>query len=116
MVDAILCPAGPGSAPPHDQSKYWSYTSQWNMLEYPAAVFPVTRVDPNVDTKDDDYVPINEKDRFNHHLYPGPGLYADAPVCLQIVTRRFEDEKCLAVVKRVEEILTLAKSVQKSKL
>jgi amidase len=28
MVDAILCPVGPGVAPVHNTSKYWGYTSQ----------------------------------------------------------------------------------------
>lgn len=40
-VDVILCPVGPGAAPPLETAKYWSYTSQWNLLDYPAAVFPV---------------------------------------------------------------------------
>ena len=40
-VDIILCPAGPGAAPPLNCSRYWCYTSQWNLLDYPALVFPV---------------------------------------------------------------------------
>lgn len=102
IVDAILCPAGPGPAPPHGQAKYWSYTSQWNILEYPGAVFPVTTVDPKLDAKDESYVPINEKDRFQYELY-SPEKYVDAPVSLQVVTRRFEDEKCLAVLEAIEK-------------
>lgn len=53
-VDAILCPAGPGAAPPLGNAKYWSYTSQWNMLEYPGAVFPVSTVDQEVDVEEKD--------------------------------------------------------------
>ncbi len=67
-VDVILCPVSPGAAPPIDCSRYWGYTSQWNLLDYPAAVFPVTRVDPEMDAKDEDYVPLNEKDEYNHEL------------------------------------------------
>jgi len=44
MVDVILCPAGPGVAPKIDTSKWWGYTSQWNLLDYPAIVFPVDKV------------------------------------------------------------------------
>lgn len=102
IVDAILCPAGPGPAPPHGQAKYWSYTSQWNILEYPGAVFPVTTVDPKLDAKDENYAPINEQDRFQYELY-SPEKYVDAPVSLQVVTRRFEDEKCLAVLEIIEK-------------
>lgn len=49
MVDAILCPVGPGVAPRHNTAKYWPYTSQWNLLDYPAVSFPVCKVDREVD-------------------------------------------------------------------
>lgn len=104
VVDAILCPTGPGAAPPHGNAKYWSYTSQWNLLEYAAAVFPVTTVDVERDVKDIDYVPKNEKDKFNYELYT-PETYVNAPVGLQIVTRRWEEEKCLAVLKEIEQAM-----------
>lgn len=41
-VDVILCPAGPGAAPPLDCARYWGYTSQWNLLDYSALTFPVS--------------------------------------------------------------------------
>ncbi|KAF9875725.1 acetamidase [Colletotrichum karsti] len=101
-VDAILCPVGPGCAPPHDSAKYWSYTSQWNLLDYPAVSFPVTQVDQRLDIAEDGYTPQNPDDKFNHELYTGPGRYRDAPVSLQLVTRRYEDEKCLGILRRME--------------
>lgn len=67
-VDVILCPVGPGAAPLLNNSKYWCYTSQWNLLDYPALVFPVSRVDPQVDVVDDHYKALNEKDEFNYKL------------------------------------------------
>ena len=67
-IDVILCPAGPGAAPPLDCSRYWGYTSQWNLLDYAALVFPVTAVDPLVDLRDGKYVPRNEQDQYNHDL------------------------------------------------
>ena len=104
-VDAVLCPAGPGCAPPHDQARYWSYTSQWNLVEYPAVVFPVGRVDPGIDRPDTMYEPQNQDDAFNHALYTGPERYKDAPIALQLVTKRFEDEKCIGVLRKVEACL-----------
>ena len=68
LVDVILCPAGSGVALPIGCSRYWGYTSQWNLLDYPALVFPVTVVDPLIDTVDEDYVPVNEQDEYNHNL------------------------------------------------
>lgn len=68
MVDVILCPVGPGAAPPIDHAKYWGYTSQWNLLDYPALVFPVSKVDPELDAVEEGYKPMNEKDEFNYKL------------------------------------------------
>ncbi len=107
VIDAILCPVGPGAAPPHGNSKYWSYTSQWNLLEYPAVAFPVTTVDQKADVPGKewkDYEPRNKSDRFNYELYDVK-RYVDAPVGLQVVTRRFEDEKCLAVLEVIERAM-----------
>jgi amidase len=67
-VDVILCPVGPGAAPPLDCARYWGYTSQWNLLDYPALVFPVGTVDVEADKKEEGYEPRNEKDRYNYEL------------------------------------------------
>jgi amidase len=32
-------------------SRYTNYTTVWNALDYPAAIFPVTTVNPNLDAK-----------------------------------------------------------------
>ena len=93
-VDVILCPVGPGAAPPLDCARYWGYTAQWNLLDYPALIFPVTKVDLTVDVVDQSYTPMNEKDEYNHQLWKsGPEKYKGAPVSLQLVGRRYEDEK-----------------------
>ena len=68
IIDVILCPACPGVAPSLDTSRYWGYVSQWNLLDYPALVFPVTTVDPALDERDEGYEPKNEQDRYNHEL------------------------------------------------
>ena len=81
MMDAILCPAGPGAAPLLETARWWGYTSQcrlmlnigtWssdqyvgNLLDYPAAIFPVSVVDPMVDIADESYRPRNAKDEYN---------------------------------------------------
>lgn len=102
-VDVILAPAGPGAAPPLEHARYWGYTAQWNLLDYPAAVFPVTRVDAALDPADTAYRPMNEQDRWNHALYTGPERYKHAPIGLQVVGRRFEDEMVLQAVRRIEK-------------
>ncbi|KGQ01950.1 hypothetical protein PAAG_11341 [Paracoccidioides lutzii Pb01] len=104
-VDLILCPATPGCAPPHETSRYWGYTAQWNLLDYPGVVFPVTTVDPAADLRDENYQPRNEKDLYNHDLYTGPERYERAPVSLQLVGRRFCDEKVIAGLEAIEKVM-----------
>lgn len=100
----ILCPAIPGAAPPHECARYWPYTAHWNLLDYPAAVFPVTFVDPVKDKRDETYTPMNEQDRFNHDLYMAE-WYVGAPVSLQVVGRRHFDEKVMAALKLIEQAM-----------
>ena len=91
MVDVILCPVSPGSAPKIDTAKWWGYTSQWNLLDYPALVFPVDKVDVEKDGAKETYEPRNEKDKFNWDLWEKYGAegYKDAPISLQLVGRRY---------------------------
>ncbi|SCV36201.1 related to general amidase [Fusarium fujikuroi] len=103
-VDVILCPPSFGSAPPHEQSRYWGYTSQWNLLDYPGAVFPVTKVDPAVDVKDEGYPPKNDMDRFVWEMYDGEKMKG-SPVNLQVVGRRQEEEKVLAALEEIERAM-----------
>ncbi|RSL91426.1 hypothetical protein CEP52_014261 [Fusarium oligoseptatum] len=103
-VDVILCPPSFGAATPHDQSRYWGYTAHWNLLDYPAAVFPVTTVDPVKDVKNTEYVPKNDQDKFVYDMY-SPEKYKDAPVSLQVVGRRQYDEKVLAALKEIEHAM-----------
>ncbi|KAI9733086.1 MAG: hypothetical protein M1834_003633 [Cirrosporium novae-zelandiae] len=106
MVDVIICPVGPGAAPPHDQARYWGYTSQWNLLDYPAVVFPVSQVDPAIDKVEEGYKPMNESDEFNYKLYE-PEKYRDAPISLQLVGRRYDDEKVIEALEFIKDSIKL---------
>jgi Asp-tRNA(Asn)/Glu-tRNA(Gln) amidotransferase A subunit family amidase len=57
-----------------------------------------------LDLKDESYVPRNKQDRFHWELYE-KDRYVEAPVGLQIVTRRFENEKYLAVLEVMERAM-----------
>ncbi|EKJ69184.1 hypothetical protein FPSE_10615 [Fusarium pseudograminearum CS3096] len=103
-VDVILCPPYFGAASPHEQSRYWGYTAHWNLLDYPAAVFPVTTVDPSKDPKDVNYVPKNDDDRFVYDQYD-PEKFAGMPISLQIVGRRQYDEKVLSALREIEHAM-----------
>ncbi|CZT16608.1 related to vitamin D3 hydroxylase-associated protein [Ramularia collo-cygni] len=104
IVDVVLCPVGPGVAPLLNTARYWNYTSQWNLLDYPALVFPTGLACGPEDKADIEYSPRNEQDAYNHNLYD-PAKYADAPISLQLVGRRYEDEK---VIEALEFMLRVA--------
>jgi amidase len=61
-------------------------------LTTPLWCFQVTKVDQEKDHAETDYKPMNDQDEFDHKLY-SRATYADAPVLLQLVGRKYEDEK-----------------------
>ncbi|KAI3330802.1 amidase signature domain-containing protein [Ustulina deusta] len=118
-VDVILCPAGPGVAPKLGTARYWGYTSQWNLLNYPAIVFPTgIKVGPTQEEGNNthkypaDYKPMSEADGYNYSLWREHGVegYAGAPVSLQLVGRMYEDEKLLRALDTLLDAAGLAKT------
>jgi amidase len=105
-IDALLCPVGPGVAPKHNTAKYWSYTSQWNLLDYPGVVFPVCKVDKNVDRWEEDAKSLSGNDEDNRKLWD-PEEFHGAPVGLQLVGRRFEDENVLGILEYIKSRIGL---------
>jgi len=65
IVDVILTPTGPGCAPPLDCARYWGYTAQWNLLDYPCLIFPTGPDAGPEDKVDEGYQPRNEQDKYN---------------------------------------------------
>lgn len=104
-IDCLLSPVGPSAAPLHDTAKWWGYTSVWNLLDYPAAAFPVTTVDLVKDQVEKDYQPRNSLDEENYRLYSSPQVYANAPIGLQIICRRYNDEKVMKCLELIEQAM-----------
>ncbi|KAL1673882.1 amidase signature domain-containing protein [Schizophyllum commune] len=103
-IDALLCPAAPSAAPPHAQFEYTGYTSFFNFVDLPAAIIPVTRVDPEVDAEDQEYTPKSELEARVYGMY-SPETFRDAPVCVQLAGRRFREEELLGICEIVDEAL-----------
>lgn len=62
-VDVILCPTYVGVASELGTAQYWLYTSTWNILDQPGAVFPTgLKADPKVDAIEADYKPRSPVD------------------------------------------------------
>lgn len=102
-VDAILCPVAPTLAPPHYTTRWWGYTSHWNLLDLPAVAFPVDRFKA---TESATYPPLppsrNDVERFIHDQWD-PATYDNAPISLQLVGRRHNEEKLLAMLNVLEK-------------
>jgi len=107
-VDAIICPAAPYTAYPHGKGMYSTYTTVWNGLDYPAAIFPVTTVDPVLDAKGSPREFYDDVDKTIHEMYD-PETFKNAPVCLQLVGRTLEEEAVIKMTEIVDEALAAAK-------
>lgn len=104
-IDAIIMPVAPFAAcPNYKYRNHLGYSSLINILDYCSCTFPVTRADKNIDIEDEkssNYGPIDDivwKDYNAEQLHGGP-------VALQIVCRRLQEEKLLAMTKVVSEVI-----------
>ena len=109
-MDVILCPPNATPAVPHEGMKdavsSCGYTFLWNLLDYTCGIIPVTHVDPVKDA-----LPLGFKLNRLDGVSRGAYKYYDAqkmaglPVAVQVVGRRLEEEKVLAVMERIEKAL-----------
>ena len=101
-IDCIICPANASVASAHGESKYWGYSSVFNILDYSAAIFPVGTVEEGDTWANFPRAKAAGKDDvLFERIYKGPGKYANAPVALQLVGRRFREEEVLGMVERI---------------
>ncbi|KAF1984926.1 putative general amidase GmdA [Aulographum hederae CBS 113979] len=107
-VDAVICPVAPFAAARPGTYKSYSYMSVWNFLDYTGVVVPVTTVDKGVDAVDAGFQPIDEADRECQATYD-PEIFDGAHVSLQLVGRRLQEEKMLAIAEYVGSVLAEAK-------
>ncbi|CAG8978766.1 hypothetical protein HYALB_00012498 [Hymenoscyphus albidus] len=108
-VDFIIAPSNPAAATAHDETGWDGYTGVWNGLDHTAVVFPVTSVQ-QTDTYENfprlRKEPLGERDLHYIDAYKnGPSKYANAPVALQLITRKHTEEKALKAVELVEGII-----------
>lgn len=105
QVDVLLVPTMPHTALPHRGCRWVGYTKLFNFLDYTALSFPAGKASKTVDAAlPSDYVPRNAHDEWNWARYDHEAMDGHH-VGLQIVGRRFEEEKVLGVAKQVESLL-----------
>ena len=103
-IDAIICPANQFAAARPEGHRYVMYTMWVNVTDYTAVVLPVTTCDKTIDKQDTDYEPLDDRDKFNHENYE-PDIYHGAHVAVQLVGRRFQEEKMIALADYVSNVL-----------
>uniref|UniRef100_A0A0D2XPK7 Amidase domain-containing protein n=1 Tax=Fusarium oxysporum (strain Fo5176) TaxID=660025 RepID=A0A0D2XPK7_FUSOF len=107
-VDAIIMPALPHAAVPHNTVKWVGYTKVWNLLDYTALVIPGGKVEAKDLDALWDHEPRNELDEWNTRLWEDnmqEMAKHHLPVDIQIVGRVLEEEKVLAVGKVLDDLL-----------
>ncbi|EMD95721.1 hypothetical protein COCC4DRAFT_67555 [Bipolaris maydis ATCC 48331] len=109
-MDVMLTPPNATPAVPHggmhDAVSSCGYTFLFNLLDYSVGVIPVTHVDAK-----EDALPPNFQLKKLNGVAQGAYKHYDAekmeglPVAVQVVGRRLEEEKVLAIMERVEDAL-----------
>lgn len=107
-VDVILCPAGQGVASMPNTTTTGPYTAIWNLLDYPAAVFPVADT-VSVEKDGAGWRNVDTPGEWEIHGAEG---FSNAPLGLQLVARRHDDEKLLAALEIVMKEAGLPTQVQ----
>lgn len=110
-IDALLFSAAPITACVPGHNEWCGYTGYFNTLDTPATVFPVTTVDPKVDTWENKPAPFSKMDKRYMDRYD-PTVTAGCPVTVQLVGRRWQEEALLAVSQRVIKIMADRKGQQ----
>lgn len=96
-------PVAPTAAVEEGCFDYYAYSGIVNLLDYTSGSFPVTFADRSIDVETPDHVPLNPTDRAVWRTYQ-KDLFDGAPVGLQVMGKRFEEEKVLGLM----EALTAA--------
>ncbi|KAF7556721.1 hypothetical protein G7Z17_g1210 [Cylindrodendrum hubeiense] len=107
-VDVILMPPMPHTSVPHGGCRWVGYTKVWNFLDYPALVIPGGSVQKDDLSAPWDFETRGPEDEWNQKLWKENGEHMASlalPVGLQIVGRKLEEEKVLAVGKVLDDLL-----------
>ncbi|KAK8075590.1 amidase, partial [Apiospora hydei] len=95
-LDAILMAPAPHTAVPLDKWSTITYTGLWNYLDYPAIVIPVDHVRKEDAADAVSNAKFGTEDARVYSLYTGAKDYEHAPVCVQLVGYRHQDEALMS--------------------
>lgn len=107
-VDFIISPTYSNVAPRPEEVYNWSYTSLFNLIDFPTLVFQTGLFqDPHIDQWDKDHSswryrsPLEELELSGYNA----SKFVGAPIGLQLTGRRYFDEEVVAAGKTVVDLL-----------
>ncbi|KAF2097740.1 amidase [Rhizodiscina lignyota] len=103
-VDVVISPVAPYPAARRELFKYYGYSVWVNLLDYTSVVVPVTVSSKELDPVDKDFKAANTSDQEAHDAYD-PDIYDGAAVSIQLVGRRHQEEKTIAIAEYVAKVL-----------
>ncbi|KAJ5543310.1 hypothetical protein N7535_005738 [Penicillium sp. DV-2018c] len=97
-LDVILGPGAQNTAVAYDTYGFPPYTVIWNLLDYPACIIPFGKASKELDPE-----PV----AAGNDVLPSyiPEEVDGAPCAVQVVTPRFQDEKCLWAADIIDKVL-----------
>ncbi|KAK1994923.1 amidase [Colletotrichum falcatum] len=105
-IDAILCPTTPFASVKHGGFRHVGYTGVYNVLDYSCVSFPTgLSADQSLDVFSDSTGEPLGPDCAAIRAEYDPSAVHGMPISLQIVARRLEEEKAIAMVGRVLDII-----------
>lgn len=106
QIDGVIQPIAPSTAVRDGEFHYYGYSAITNVLDYPAAAFPV-KLESDL-PRDMIGPPLNATDelvRSCFHVKDAQGM----PVGLQIICRRNQEETLLGLLRAVSRSLEMSK-------
>ena len=106
-VDFILSPTYNNVAPHSEEVYNWSYTSLWNILDFPTLSFQtgIFKINKDKWTEEDTKYKYRSKlEQLENENYD-PSQFVGAPVGLQLSGKRYFDEEVLAAGKAIVDLL-----------
>ncbi|KAJ4292734.1 hypothetical protein N0V90_009397 [Kalmusia sp. IMI 367209] len=99
-LDAILAPTTPYSTVAHGDFSYVGYTGVYNIVDYSAVSFPCGVTADGENDPPSTHEPLSDYCKKVHESY-SPEVVHGMPVSLQLVAKRLEEEKVLAMTETV---------------
>lgn len=105
-VDVVIGPAFVGPASAHDTAFYWTYTSLYNLVDYPGVVFPTPIKVEAGEKYAVDYKPLSKECAHVKELWEQSN-FEGAPIDLQVVARRYHDNELFGALATLKDVLQL---------